>query len=175
MKQNFKTEAVFINKKTLLNKNILLTLFTKDLGKIKVFAFGVKKITSRRISYFQTGNFLKIIIEKKDDYFYLKEVSLISGFLSIKDNEKKWSVFYFYLYILEKILPENIKDEKNYKLTLNFLVNLSKKQFNLESLNFYLNYLLKNLGYLNQQKQSFKKNITTIEDIINEKLPRFKL
>ena len=174
MRQVFKTEALLLNKKSLLEKNILLTFLTKDLGKIKVFAFGAKKITSRRLSYFQTGNLLKIIIEKKDDRFYLKEVSLISGFLSIKEDQKKWPAFYFYLYILERILPENIKDEKNYQLTLNFLVNLSKKQFNLDDLNFYLNFLLKNLGYLNQS-QSFKENITTIEKIIDEKLPKFTL
>ena len=174
MRQVFKTESLLLNKKSLLEKNILLTFLTKDLGKIKAFAFGAKKITSRRQSFFQTGNLLKIIIEKKDDRFYLKEVSLISGFLSIKEDQKKWPAFYFYLYILERILPENIKDEKNYQLTLNFLVNLSKKQFNLDDLNFYLNFLLKNLGYLNQS-QSFKENITTIEKIIDEKLPKFTL
>ena len=174
MRQVFKTEALLLNKKSLLEKNILLTFLTKDLGEIKAFAFGVKKITSRRQSFLQTGNLLKIIVEKKDDRFYLKEVSLISGFLSIKEDQKKWPAFYFYLYILGKILPENIKDEKNYQLTLNFLVNLSKKQFNLDDLNFYLNFLLKNLGYLNQS-QSFKENITTIEKIIDEKLPKFTL
>jgi hypothetical protein len=102
MRQVFKTEALLLNKKSLLEKNILLTFLTKDLGKIKVFAFGAKKITSRRLSYFQTGNLLKIIVEKKDDRFYLKEVSLISGFLSIKEDQKKWPAFYFYLYILGK-------------------------------------------------------------------------
>ena len=174
MRQMFKTEALILNKKPLLEKNILLTFFTKDLGKIKVFAFGAKKITSRRLSYFENGNFLKIILEKKNDRFYLKEVSLIFGFLSIKEDKKKWPAFYLYFYILEKILPENLRDEKNYQLTLNFLVNLSKKQFNLDDLNFYLNFLLKNLGYLNQS-QSFKENITTIENIIDEKLPKFTL
>jgi len=174
MRQVFKTEALLLNKKSLLEKNILLTFLTKDLGKIKVFAFGAKKITSRRLSYFQTGNLLKIIVEKKDDRFYLKEVSLISGFLSIKDNQKKWPAFYCYFYILEKILPENINDKKNYQLTLAFLINLSKKQFGFDELNSYLNLLLKNLGYLSQE-QSFEENMKLVEKIIDEKLPKFRL
>jgi len=174
MGQVFKTDAVLLNKKSLLGKNILLTVLTKDLGKIKTFAFGVKKITSRRQSFLQTGNLLKIIIEKRKERFYLKEVNLISGFLSIKEDQKKWYFFYFYFYILERILPENVKDEKNYQLTLNFLISLSKKQFDFDDLNFYLNQLLKNLGYLNQQ-QSLGENIITIEKIIDEKLPKFTL
>jgi Recombinational DNA repair protein (RecF pathway) len=55
MRQVFKTEALLLNKKSLLEKNILLTFLTKDLGEIKAFAFGVKKITSRRQSFLQTG------------------------------------------------------------------------------------------------------------------------
>jgi len=174
MRHLLKTEALLLNKKPLLEKNILLTLLTKDLGKIKAFTFGVKKITSRRLSYFSNGNLLRIILEKKNDRFYLKEVSLISGFLSIKEDQKKWSAFYLYFYILERILPENLKDEKNYQLTLNFLIDLSRKQMSLDDLNFYLNFLLKNLGYLNKN-QSFKENINTIQEIIDEKLPEFTL
>lgn len=174
MRQVVKTDALLLNKKPLLEKNVLLTFLTRDLGKIKVFAFGAKKITSRRQSFLQTGNLLKIIIEKKADRFYLKEVSLISGFLSIKEDQKKWSVFYFYFYILEKILPENVKDEKNYRLTLDFLIQLSKNQLDFNDLNFYLHHLLKNLGYLNH-RQGLKENIKMVEKIIDEKIPLFTI
>jgi len=174
MKELIKTKAVVLKKKSLLDKNVLLTFLTFDLGKVDAFAFGIKKITSRRLSYSQIGNLVKIVLEKKKERFYLKEIDLISGFLSIKENDKKWQNFYLYFYILERILPYNTSDKNVFQLTLDFLINLARNDQNLHQLNYYLNQLLKSLGYLNKN-QSLNNNIRLIEEIINENLPNFSL
>jgi len=174
MRQFFATKAIVLNKKPLLDNNLLLTLFSENLGKINVFAFGIRKITSRRLSYFQIANFLKVIVEKKEERFIVKEVALISAFYSIKEDKAKWEYLYQFFYILNKILPENVKDEKNFFLTLDFLISLSKKEYDYDRFNYYLNKLLKNLGYI-EKEQSLLKNIKTIEIIIEEKIPDFSL
>jgi len=173
MRQVFTTKAIVLNKRPLLNNNLLLTLFSETLGKINVFAFGIRKITSRRLSYFQIANLLKVVIEKKEERFILEEVVLISAFSSIKEDRTKWGYLYQFFYILNKILPENVKDEKNFSLTLEFLVNLAKKKKDFD-FNFFLNKLLFNLGYLTK-KQSLFKNLKMVEEIIEEKLPNFSL
>jgi DNA repair protein RecO len=173
MRQVFTTKAIVLNKRPLLNNNLLLTLFSETLGKINVFAFGIRKITSRRLSYFQIANFLRVVVEKKEERFILEEVALISAFSSIKEDKTKWGYLYQFFYILNKILPENVKDEKNFSLTLEFLVNLAKKKKDFD-FNFFLNKLLFNLGYLTK-KQSLFKNLKMVEEIIEEKLPNFSL
>jgi DNA repair protein RecO len=173
MRQVFTTKAIVLNKRPLLNNNLLLTLFSETLGKINVFAFGIRKITSRRLSYFQIANFLKVVVEKKEERFILEEVALISAFSSIKEDRTKWGYLYQFFYILNKILTENVKDEKNFSLTLEFLVNLAKKKKDFD-FNFFLNQLLFNLGYLTK-KQSLFKNLKMVEEIIEEKLPNFSL
>ena len=174
MKSVFKTSGIVINKKLLLDSNLLLTIFTRELGKINVFAFGARKITSRRISYFEIANLLKLVVEKKDERFNLKEVSLISAFSSIKEKKNKWKNIYLFFYILNKILPENVKDKKNFFLTLDFLINLSKKEMRLQDFNKFLNILLFNLGYI-KKDQLFFENLKTVEEIIEEKIPNFSL
>jgi len=174
MKDIFTTKAIVINKKPLLSANLLLTLFTSEMGKINIFAFGVRKITSRRLSYFQIANFLKVVVRKKDEKFYLKEVVLISAFSSIKENKDKWEYLYRFFYILNKILPENVKDKKNFFLTLDFLVHLSKKEMNFQYFNQFLNKLLFNLGYI-KKEQLFLENLKIVEKIIEEKIPNFSL
>jgi DNA repair protein RecO len=173
MRQVFTTKAIVLNKRPLLNNNLLLTLLSETLGKINVFAFGIRKITSRRLSYFQIANFLRVVVEKKEERFILEEVALISAFSSIKEDKTKWGYLYQFFYILNKILPENVKDEKNFSLTLEFLVNLAKKKKDFD-FNFFLNQLLFNLGYLTK-KQSLFKNLKMVEEIIEEKLPNFSL
>ena len=43
MTRNLKTEAIVLKKKDLLNKDVLISLFTQDLGRLTIFAKGVKK------------------------------------------------------------------------------------------------------------------------------------
>lgn len=173
MRQNFlKTEAFVLKKKNLLNKDLLVFLFTEEKGKISVFAKGARKITSRRLSYLETGNLIKVNLTKKDEIFYLNEVELISGFLKIKENQEKTKFLYQFFFVLEKLLPENQKEKQVYDLTKYFLISISKNSVkNLKILN-YLNKLLKKLGYI---KNDLDKNQLEnfLNNLINEKMPSF--
>ncbi|MBI4009495.1 recombination protein O N-terminal domain-containing protein, partial [Candidatus Roizmanbacteria bacterium] len=51
MKRTLKTEAIVLRKRSLPNQDKIVTLFTKELGKLNVFAKGIKKITSRRLPH----------------------------------------------------------------------------------------------------------------------------
>lgn len=173
--RSLKTEAVVLRKKSLLNKDILINLFTKDLGRLTVFAKGVKKITSRRSPHLQTGNLINVIISHKNDRSYLQESLLISGFSELKKDENKIKQLYLFLFILDRLLPENQKEERVYNLTKKFLIDLSqaneKKKLGLLH---YLNQLMNFLGYLHEKK-SFNELKLVIEEIINEKIPSYQI
>ena len=173
MSRIFKTQAIVLKKQDLLNKDLLSILLTERYGRIKVTGFGVKKITSRRLSHIQTGNFIIATVYKKQGFFSLKETQLISGFLPIKNSQKKLKKLYLYFFVLDRLLPENQKEEKVFQLTKRFLVELTKRDnFDNSTLNNYLNDVLITLGYL-KEKKSFNEIKTLIEEVINEKIPRF--
>lgn len=174
-----KTEAIIFKKKDLLNKDLLITFFTKEKGKINILAKGIKKITSKRLSCIQTGNLVQLVIEKRKDFYYLSEISLISGFLKIKENKNKLKFLYQYLIILDKLLPENQKELVVYNLTKKFLIDLSKKEaLNSDSLKklftIYLNKILSTLGYINKN-YSFKELMLIIEDLVNDRIISFDI
>ncbi len=175
MTRSLKTEAIVLRKKDLLNRDVLISFFTQDLGRLTVFAKGVKKITSRRSPHLQTGNLINVIINHKNDRYYLQESQLISGFSELKKDEDKIKQLYLFLFILDRLLPENQKEERAYNLTKKFLINLShpsgKKKL---SLLYYLNKLMSFLGYLHQTK-NFNELKFFIEEIINEKIPSLPL
>ncbi|MDH7476421.1 MAG: DNA repair protein RecO [Microgenomates group bacterium] len=173
MSRTIKTEAIVLKKNNnLLNKDSLITLFTEKHGKITVIAKGIKKLTSRRLPHNQTGNLIKGIIIRRGSFFYLQETELISHFSEIKKQSKKLPWFYFYFFILDRLLPENDKELKIYNLSKKFLIQLAKKNSNLENLTFYLNKVLRLLGYIDKNL-SFSEIKKTIEEIINQKLPTF--
>ena len=175
MTRSLKTEAIVLRKKDLLNRDVLISFFSQNLGRLTVFAKGVKKITSRRSPHLQTGNLINVIISHKNDRYYLQESQLISGFSELKKDEDKVKQLYFFLFILDRLLPENQKEERAYNLTKKFLIDLShpsgKKRL---SLLYYLNKLMSLLGYLHEDK-NFNELQFLIEEIINEKIPSLPL
>ncbi|MFN4212609.1 MAG: DNA repair protein RecO [Microgenomates group bacterium] len=171
MRRILKTEAIVLKKRNLLNKDIIITLFTEKYGRLNVVAFGIKKITSRRLSHIQTGNLIKVLIYKKDDRFYLQESQLISGFSQIKDNQQKIKDLYLFFFVLDRLLPENQKELLVYQLTKKFLIDLSKSIANKKSiLTKYLNKTLIFLGYLTKEKH-FDEIKFYIEELLQEKIP----
>ncbi len=175
MTRSLKTEAIVLRKKDLLNRDVLISFFSQDLGRLTVFAKGVKKITSRRSPHLQTGNLINVIISHKNDRYYLQESQLISGFSELKKDEDKVRQLYSFLFVLDRLLPEQQKEEHVYNLTKRFLINLSlPSETNQLGLLYYLNKLMSLLGYLHEDKNLNELKFF-IEEIINEKIPSLPL
>jgi len=174
MIRSLKTEAVVLRKKDLLNRDVLISFFSENLGRLTVFAKGVKKITSRRSPHLQTGNLINVIISHKRDHYYLQESHLISGFSELKKDENKVSQLYLLLFVLDRILPEQQKETKIYNLTKNFFIDLSKSPKSETIIIRYLTEAMKMMGYLDK-KVSQAELKSLIEEIINEKIPLLTL
>lgn len=174
MSRSIKTEAIVLRKRNLLNKDLLVTLFSASEGKIKVVAKGVKKLTSRRAPHLETANLIEAMINRVGDRLYLEETRLISGFSELKKDRRKISLLYQFLFVLERLLPENQKEDIIYNLTKSFLIKLSHKTSKYDILEQYLNKLLKGLGYTKKDHDLIELE-AIISDLINEKLPEFHI
>lgn len=171
MSRHIRIEGWVLKKKSLPNQDKVITLFTHEFGKMVVFAKGVKKITSRRLPHLETGNLIKAFVNQKDHLFYLDQTTLRSGFTAIKDDETKTSFLYFFLFILERLLPENQEEPEIYILAKKFFVELSKgSAMKRERLTWYLNQNLLLLGYTHKEL-TFHEAVMQISEIVNENLP----
>jgi len=173
MPRILKTQGIVLKKNELLNLDNFITIFTKDLGKISVLAKGIKKINSRRAPHIQTGNLIDLVVYSKNDRYFLQESNIISGFSTLKKDAKKISMIYYFFLVIDKLLPENSHEEEIYKLTLRFLVELSKiKKVKNEIVEKYLNNVLSKLGYV-REHQSLEKLHALVEDLLGEKVHFF--
>lgn len=171
MSKTFKTEAIILRKRSLPNADKIITLFTQEIGKVNVFAKGIKKITSRRLPHAQSANLITCIIHQKDDRLYLAETSLISGFSQIKKNRIKMNTLYLFFFVMERLLPEHQKEPAVYNLVKRFLIDVSdSRERSDELLQSYTNRALRLLGYSHEEK-SFSQLTSFIEEIIHEKIP----
>ncbi|MDO8608999.1 MAG: DNA repair protein RecO [bacterium] len=175
MLRSQKIEAFVLKKYSLLNKDIVITVFSREFGKLGIFAKGVKKINSRRLPHLQTGNLINVIISQKNSYSYLHETTLISGFSKIKEDGSKMQFAYYMLFVIERLLPENQKEDKLYTVLKQFFIDLSKDdEWTVKKFVHYLNLVLRLQGFINEDKFLTELN-TTIEEIIHEKIPSFAI
>ena len=164
-----------LRKSMLSNRDAVVTLFSKETGKVRVLAKGIKKITSRRLPHVQTANLINCVLYKKDERFFLQETSLVSGFSQIKNNQEKMQVLYQLFFAVERLLPDHQPETTVYRLVMKFLIELSNSERAEETLlTKYLNKILKALGYFNEDK-SFPELIHAIQEIIHEKMPELHL
>lgn len=166
-----KIEGFILKKRELLEDDISVTIFTKEQGKISVIAKGAKSFKSRRGAHLQTGYLLKATLRDHHDIYYVSSTDLISAFSEVRTQEKMDTV-YLYFYILDRMLPERVPEEQIYKTTLRLFINLSKKSDPPSLfLQDALSQVLSVLGYIDKT-QSLHEMLDTVEQNINEKLPR---
>lgn len=171
MNRSDKAEGFVLKKKIILNKDYVVTLFTKERGKIRLIAKGARKITSRRAAHIQTGNLIDIQFSERGQTGFLQSTVLISGFVQTR-TEKKVDVLYLFLYILDKLLPEEQPEEEIYIYLKSFFIELSKEEKTSdELLTKYLQKVLLTLGYI-EDVLPLNELLLEVEKNIEEKLPR---
>lgn len=168
--KSFKGEGIILKKKALLGKDLLITLFSREFGKMNLMAKGVKSIRSRRNPHLQTGNLIEFIYSKKNSFYYLQETRLISGLGKLKEHSHILNILYTGLFIVDRFLPEGQAEERVYRLTIHFFVNLDKKEDKKKELEDFLFQLMSSLGYIDQ-KRSYKELIRLCEEILQERMP----
>lgn len=164
-------EAFVLKKRTYKETDELVTLLTKEYGKLRVFAKGAKKITSKRLSHIQTGNVIFCIMSRANDLFFLQETYLKSGLSLVKQDAKRTNFLYQFFFILDRLLPEMEEQEDVYYLVCNFCKDLSRsEQFTLQQMNQYIQDLLMLLGY-GVDDAYHMDAIGYTEKVIQEKVP----
>lgn len=173
-----KDEGIVLAKKNLLKGNRLIVIFTQNHGKISLTAYGIRKLTSRRLSHLETGNYVRLSFYKKNTYYYLSETDLIYAYSKIKKSGKKLSLLFFFLTILSKILPENQSEQELFDIAIETLKAMNNhNDFNMHALIPYITACLQKSGFVNdeQTKNPSFNPIAFIEDLIGKKMTIFNL
>lgn len=166
-----RVEGVVLKKKLLLEKDYLVTVFTKESGKCTGFAKGARKLTSRRAAHIQTGNLIVAKLSKKSDLIYFQSTELVSGFVNTR-KDGKFDYLYTLLYIMDRVLPENQSEPGVYNILLKFLIKLSDTDSKADYPKIFhgaLQLALMELGFVDSQL-SVTKLIGIVEENINQKL-----
>lgn len=163
----FKTEGVIISRRNFGEADRILTIFTRDFGKITALAHGVRRPRSKKAGHVELANWCKIFIAKGKNLDLLTEVELkrpfgISDFTEIKANR-----IYHILELVNTLTAENQKNQNLFHLLTSFLSLIEKEEdFNLISTLFKIK-MMSILGFFSSRSfRNYKSGavIKTLEE-----------
>lgn len=169
--RSFKTEAIIIKRRNISEADRILTVFTKDHGKLQIKAKGVRKITSKRSSHIELLNLSLLNLHKGYVLSLLTEVQSIESFSNIKVDLKKMGIAYHICELIDSLCPENQENREIFFLLQDILTTLDTTEEVAKPVYDFQLALLAQLGYWsgNPTEKNFK-TLHFIEDILERKL-----
>ena len=146
-----RTEGIIISSEKIGESDSLFSIFTKEYGKLKVVAQGVRKSNSKLRAILQPGHHISFLFfPLRSGRYRLTSPALIGSFAGIRSDSDKLATHLYLLSVFDSIVFEESKDEGLWDLLLQWSGELSELSGagNASSLRFwFLSHLLFRLGF----------------------------
>jgi DNA repair protein RecO (recombination protein O) len=118
-----KTEAIVLKGLKFGDSSKIVTLYTKDYGKIKVIAKGIRKPKSRLAGTLETFFHIHIVFYKKTttEIYLLSQSEIMQPFRKITKDLNRYAFASAALELLDKLITGEERNEKIFELTLGTL------------------------------------------------------
>lgn len=165
----YKAEGIILKRKNVGEADRIITVFTKQYGKLRLIAKGIRRISSRRAAHLEIFSQVSLVVHHGKSLDSVSEVQPIAAFESLRQDLQRVGVAYVLCELVDMLTPEKQEHEDIYLIlshTLATLEQSSGKALYDKSKHFALE-LLWTLGFLPREKtlngvslQAFIENIS---------------
>lgn len=114
----FKINGIILKKKEYGENNLLVTIFSKEIGKILAMSFGVTKSKKRSLAVYNPMNIVEFTISKRNNFYSIKEANITKVFKNILSDIEKLEISLYILDCIDKIYDKSVENERFFlKLT----------------------------------------------------------
>jgi len=170
MRKLHKISCFVLKRKTLLEKDAFVSLYSLEQGKIVAMVKGVRKFTSKRAAHIQTGNLIKAEISETKSGNYLQGSYLVSGFMKLRSSEFIGHI-YLILAVIDGLMPEGVSEPVVFYSIKRFFAKLGLDLDPDDALRVSLQEIIDTLGYTDK-KHNLSELIEIAENNMEKKLPR---
>ncbi len=167
----YKAEAIILRRKNTGEADRILTAFTKEYGKLRLLAKGVRRITSRRGPHLEIFSRSVILIHRGKIMDSVGEAAAIDTFENLRRDVRRVSLGYFFCELVDTMTAEKQEHADIFALLTRSFAKLNDKhissiyqlsrQFSLE--------LLWGLGFLPQTKTLGGPDLASFIENVSEK------
>lgn len=165
-------EGIILKRKNVGEADRVVTIFSKELGKIYAVAKGVRKIKSRRAPHLEVFTHARVVLHRGKKWDLVTEVQTIQLFYLMRKELPRIAVGYYLVELIDRLLPERQEHRDVFTLLCRTLTQLDSGEIDTKKLyeEFAL-ALLTDLGYLHRERNLDSRDIQRfIESIVERKL-----
>ena len=142
-----KTEAIILKTADLGEADQLLTIYSKEFGKIRVIARGIKRLESKLRYHLEPLTYNQLILIEGKSFRIVKDAILLDEFLLMRKELEKTKIAYKIAELIDQAIVDEEKDEKIWSLLLKTLKNLNVGHSTSNIAKDFQNSLIRLLGY----------------------------
>ncbi len=174
----YRVTAFILRRSNVGEADKILTIFSKNLGKLRVIAKGIRKISSRRGPHADLFNEVSMMLHHGKSMDIVTEVTTIKTYRTGLSSWIRMRAAYLVVEILDKLIPEHVVHQDIYmklKETLEAIEKTPEEQLD-TLLQSFCNTVLIALGFLSSEKQcsTLPQAIAFVERIVERKIKTAK-
>jgi len=146
----YKTEGIIIKKTNFGEFDRLLTIYTKDFGKLLVKVKSVRKEKAKLKGHLELFNHSHLMIAPGRGFDIVTGAETINGFFDLRQNTTNLSACYYFCELIDKLISGQERDERIWSLLLLSFEELGSSPLKQVTNNFEKN-IINFLGYGNYE------------------------
>lgn len=171
---SYRIEAIVIKRRNYQEADRILTVFSKQKGKIQVLAKGVRKITSRRSSHVELLN-LCVIGVHEGKMPVLTEAESLNHYPSLKNDLRKAGYAFYVCELIDGMLAEHQENRAVFGLLEATLLELEIVKDPRPLIKRFEQELLILLGFWPKERMFLEDSDSFIESIMERKIKTKKI
>ncbi|HLB60585.1 MAG TPA: DNA repair protein RecO [Patescibacteria group bacterium] len=166
---NYRVRGIIIKRRNYKEADKLLTIFTREYGKITVIGKGVRRITSRRAFALELFNHVEFFLHPSKNFVdIIIEAQVVDTFSKIKAELNTIGKAYEMCELVDIMTREDQENEGVYEVLLTSLHKMNTKEPVL--VDKFKRHLLVVLGFLGEDEDTQEELTTYIENIAERTL-----
>ena len=102
----YKAEGIILKRKNVGEADRIVTIFTKEHGKIRAIAKGIRKMTSRRAPHLEIFMRVQVMVHTGKTMESISEVTPIEVYEDIRTDLSRVSIAYYLCELIDSLMPE---------------------------------------------------------------------
>lgn len=167
----YKAEGIILSRRNIGEADRIVTVFTKEFGKLRLIAKGIRRTNSRRAPHLEIFTRCTLVMHKGKTLDGITEVNPVDVYEGIRKDLKRISLAYLYSELVSTLLAERQEHGDIYELFVDALTQLNTSTENaryLESREFTLE-LLWRLGFLPRNQRLTGSKLQEFVESIGER------
>ncbi|OGG14474.1 DNA repair protein RecO [Candidatus Gottesmanbacteria bacterium RIFCSPHIGHO2_01_FULL_46_14] len=167
----YRVEAIILKRKNVGEADRILTVFSKQYGKLRLIAKGIRKITSHRAPHLEIFSRVEMMIHRGKTLDIVTEAQTLDGFYQLRNNLALVNGCYYHCELVDVLLPEKQEHRDVYELYARSLAafNTQEGMDITGSCEQFALALLRMLGFLPQTRELSSVQIQPFIESISER------